>query len=234
MPSLLLSRGLRLSLALAALAAAVAASADVDKHAYSYSATLDINDHLFSLPKFDTTLGILQSVTFSMDASVASEIDLLNLSASKASDITGAEKSNFSLAEVGGQALTLSGSLQVTSGTHSFAKNPNKLAEYDTANNFGSKITGLSDKGSFSLTSTNASVLTEFTGPGLISLDLNAYGSHTTTATGGNNKVDYTTTGAANGFVIYNYAPQAVPEPASMAALGLGILGLVRRRSVKR
>jgi hypothetical protein len=75
---------------------------------------------------------------------------------------------------------------------------------------------------------TSAPIIAEFTGPGTIVLPASTFTQTWLTNTGGNTFVAQSTYAQLTGTVTYTYTP--VPEPATLSLLGLGLVGLVKRR----
>ena len=93
----------------------------------------------------------------------------------------------------------------------------------------GGSITSgtLTKSGSDTQIYTSAVVLSEFTGPGSITLNASTYTQTLLANTGGNTAAGQVTTGSATGTVTYNFTP--VPEPSAFVMLGLLVVGLMGR-----
>lgn len=96
----------------------------------------------------------------------------------------------------------------------------------------GSATFGAYDfKGHFDYATSDAALMDSlFVGTGAIGINVRAEGTGAQTADGPI-KSSVNTFAGARGFMTYNYTPAAVPEPGSIAALGLGALALLRRRN---
>ncbi len=205
-------------LALALVAAAGAAHADI----LSYSDTqIDavLTDNLnrtdwtgnFVIPYFNSALGTLNSVTLTLDGQVSTLFSITSTqtntrttTANSAADISIAAL-GLSVASTGSQTVSVPGGATVSVGP----------------------VLGT---GSDSV----AGIVAEWIGSGDRLLAATAFGNSGTVG-GGN--LDTSVQTWANGTltVVYDYtvpAPAQIPEPASMALIGLGALGLaaVRRR----
>lgn len=227
---------MRLAFALASLAIVGAASAASKEYDFTVPTTTTNFTSVQSVPRFDPTLGTLQSVTFGLLDSMTTTIWLENYSSSPGTTtITGVVNGAFSLVNDASPSTTYvtGGTLSVTKGQgDTFGQNSNHATDY--ASPYGIKYapTTVSDSAYTTSNSSAMSLLNDFTGTTPISLRYVANGTHDYTADNGNGKAVFVTTASAKGYVIYNY--QAVPEPSSVAALGLGALGLLRRRKGAR
>lgn len=232
MPSPLLSRGLRLSIAVASIAAAVVASADVKK--YDFNVGLQTTDwsHNVSLARFDSALGTLTSVEIYLTGSINTDVWLSNMSDHSSNTITGHAGGEFVMTE----SATGFGVFDETvekSVSQEFAVNNThpKVATYDGL--IGQKFLGVTASDTFHMGSSDANILAYVTGASPLQFEIDAYDASYTGDTAGNNEHHYSTSAAASGYIQYNYTPQAVPEPSAFAALGLGALGMLRRRNRK-
>lgn len=212
----------RFALVLTAVAAAIAASAATQTFTFSPApaekqpgATTT-----YTLPRFDGALGTLTGASFSFDGYVRSHVDV------------------FNDAESGNQSISVDLNLGLALVNTDFGYAVLNV-DYDPAA-VSEDVTGLTYKpfdynsgvtSSGPIVFTDASTLGLLTGNSLLSFDLTGYDRSRTEFTGGNGDAFYLSRMFANGSVTYTYQP--VPEPASMAALGLGALGVLRRRARK-
>jgi hypothetical protein len=180
-----------------------------------------------TLPKFDTTLGTLTGIEFMLAGTINGTIGLANTSPS-ASTIVGQLTGTITLTRPDTTSLVVS--LPVYSAGGLFPGNPN----FDPTLTY---YLGLTDTDTESSSSVSASDLALFTGPGTITLPITATAASAVTEGTGNAISLFLTNAEATASVRYSYTPNAVPEPSSVALVGMGTIGLLaanrRRRRVQ-
>jgi hypothetical protein len=189
------------------------------------SSSTDWSD-VFSLQKFDSGLGALQSIDVDLYGSVGGDAKVESLDAS-ASNVALNLNGLIKLATVtGSELIVINPLLSKTFALTAF----DGLIDFSGAS--GKTLTGLSSSTSGSNHFSGATWLSMFTGPGAMDLSLSAKG--VSSASGSGNLISqFATNAAANYKVTYTYAA-AVPEPETYALMGLGVLALLaRRRKVK-
>ncbi len=208
-----------MALSAAAHAQVIVQSFTVPSQAVSFSQSVSFN-------KFDTTLGILNSVTLSLSSSVTAEIDVFNFSgktqsfsnatASVPVKITGPDGSNFTVTAVAGP---ISGNVPAPLGITPFVG--------QTASNTGNSSIAPANFGSYS-------------GFGGGTLNMTFQGLNGTYAGTAPSGVGFGGSASAGGTltITYNYTKiQPIPEPGSATFLAAGVLGSVgmglRRRRKK-
>ena len=236
MVSLCSSQQARAGLALAVLAAASVASAANLEFDFTVPSTQTTFSTPVSLSQFNPSLGTLTSVTFGFKNTMATQISLGNLSSSSTNSLTGTVNGSFTFKDSGSNTL-LSSSLMAQAGSGINGQGAFAIRPSGTVGNYFAAPYG----GVFSPTVVDASTVTNslssslfapYKGTGSLNYTYGATALGVTTGPNGvspANYIDsYTTNASATGYVIYTYTP--APEPGSIAAIGLGLVAVVRRR----
>lgn len=227
------SRLRRASFTLVALAAYGAASAATLESDFTVPTTNTTFDATPSVDMFNPALGTLLSVTFGLKDTMTTTISLSNQSSSVSQSILGTVNGSFTLKNTAGTTTYFSDSLTAQNGTGvdgygKFAINPNNTPDYSSPYGHVFAAKTVSDSSFLTATASDTTTLNAFKGTGKFNFAFHATALGTTTSDNNNYLALYQTTAAANGYVIYTYAP--VPEPASLSALAIGAVALLRRR----
>jgi hypothetical protein len=218
----------RLSLAVAVVVLLLAGTAQAFSVTYNYLGTMHSTNFpppptFVTLPLFDPSIGILDSVDFSLTATVMGNASFESLDSSPATVTTHLQ------AQVTVQKPDLS-TLAVLLPTVSHS---DAVTAFDGVIDFGGtsgkSYTGISGTDSFFdvFTSLDGALFTMFEGVGNISFPVSAIGASSGSGAG-NLVLLFTTNAKADGEVTYNYhTTSTVPLPAALWLLGSGLIGLV-------
>jgi len=179
-----------------------------------------------SLPKFDSSLGTLTQVTLTLDADTFAGVIGWDNEATAASDVTlgiGAEVTINAFSSLASIAIPLQ------TGSTSVAADNDGAADYAGTDSFW--VVGGLGNASDANSSTDSGVLTLFTGTGTFDVRLSSSVSTYISTTGGYGP-STTTAGDTNGTITVAYEYTPVPEPATIALLGLGSIVLRRKRKL--
>ena len=172
-----------------------------------------------SIPKFDSSLGILTSIEFYLYGYVSGIAQFESLDASPAT-VTTNLSAMLKLTRPDNSTLVVS--LPIASTT-------DNVTAYDGITDFngtsGKTYSNLSANDTESFVSTLASDFALFTGTGNIVLPINALGTSSGSGAG-NLLLQFNTFASADVIVKYNYDTPVIPEPASLVALLSGIAGI--------
>lgn len=169
-----------------------------------------------ALPKFDQSLGTLNSVFFELTGHVEGTAQLENLDAAPAT-ITTSLSAIVTMKRPDGVVIVTVLPLASTSES---------VAEFDGDAHFsgpsGRTYSDLADDVTQVFTTSDAGYLAMFSGNDDIVLTMSAQGASSGSGAG-NLLQQFTTNASAQATVIYDYTP--VPEPAAFPALLLGVVG---------
>lgn len=179
------------------------------------SATTDWSGTL-SFPKFDASLGILNSVQIDLFGTIGSLVTITN---NAASETSGRIDINIELSVSGAHFNVPVMNMAIPAYYFTFPAGQSL--------NSGS----LSQSASSSNIFTAPGILSEFTGTETIILNAATLTETSASYTGGNIDFNQITSCGLTGTVIYNYQHELVPEPATMSLLGMGVLSLIRRKN---
>lgn len=219
------------ALLLAGLFGAVSAQASVVEFNAGKALTTTNWSDTLSFGKFDTKLGTLTSIKFELNGTVAGIGRAESLDGA-ASNVTLTLGSLLTLQRPDGSTLVVAN--PVFSTGYQFSAFDGGI---DFAGSSGASTGQVSNSGSNAFTSFNANDFAAFSaaGGGGIGLKLTAMGN--SSANGAGNLISTFNTAAAGDVkVVYEYtaaAPVPEPETYGMLLLGMGVLGLARRRANK-
>lgn len=220
------------ALAIAGLFGAIgSAQAEVVSFTASKATATTAWSDFLSFGKFNSNLGTLNSITFELGGTVSGIGRAESLDAS-ASVVTLSLSSILTLTRPDGSTIVITNPV--------FSQN-NSLSAFDGSIDFagtsGASTGQVSNSHTESFTSSSANDFALFSqaGGGTISLNLGATGQSNGSGAG-NLITQFATSAAGQVKVSYDYTAAPVPEPETYAMLigGLGLLGLVRRRSAKK
>jgi len=184
-----------------------------------------------TFPKFDSTLGTLNSVTIKLDGYVTGLAGVENLSTSSGSTMNAKLQAAVSLMQPDNSTLIVEVDPASTWQTFDggvWDGNTN----YDGTS--GHTFDSLSATASSTVVKTDAAYKSLFTGSGNIDLPTNAWGTSTANG-GGTMSSTFVTAAGVTGTVTYDYSiDEGTPEPGTLAMLGMGLAVPAFRRRRKR
>ena len=167
-----------------------------------------------SFPQFNPSLGTLEKVQIDLSGSMSTVLTITNEATISSSG--NARTEVLITVQDAGNNLNAP-ELDLMNTAFSYSLGPHQSVSSGTRTKSGSS----SDQ------YTDGAVLTEFTGTGAILLNAGTFTQTLLANTGGNTSSSQVTNAQLTGTVTYYYL---IPEPTTMALLGLGTLGLLRRK----